>query len=398
MKKILSILLILVLTITPTFVYATEENTNTENTTTTNEPSDKPNSGEEENETEKPSIEPTPSPSPSPSPSPKPSDKPESDEKEETPEEIDYTLKTFDVLNGELDKKFDPNTFKYTVSIDADQLKLKLDFTYDENAQYLINGNNNLDNGDVVKIIISDKETGKEQNVYKFTIKKDIVDLTLKSLKINGYALNEVFESDNLNYTASIPYEIDTITVEAAANDSRAEVSKATGTTNLKVGKNTVKVTVKDGNGNSKIYKIIVTREKESTLEENPTSIITSSGELEEDENSNVITNQNNNTNNSGGDNFLKYAIVSAACLILFTIGGIGVYFFIKTSPSKLKNQPKNTIPTTPVNEPKKENKIVTIEEEKPRRRDMTIEELFSNTREFKKNELNAENIKKEDE
>ena len=47
MKKILSILLILVLTITPTFVYATEENTNTENTTTTNEPSDKPNSGEE---------------------------------------------------------------------------------------------------------------------------------------------------------------------------------------------------------------------------------------------------------------------------------------------------------------------------------------------------------------
>ena len=345
---------------------------------------------EKEEESDETTTEPTPSPSPSPSPEPSDTPNSGSDEEVEKPtvEEIDYTLKTFEVLNGELDKKFDPNTFKYTVSIDSDQLKLKVDFTYDENAQYLINGNNNLDNGDVVKIIISDKETGKEKNVYKFTIKKDVVDLTLKSLKINGYALNEIFESDILSYTASIPYEIDTITVEATANDSRAKISAATGTTNLKVGNNTVKVTVKDGNGNSKTYKIVVTREKESTLEENPTSIITSSSELEEDDNS-LITNSNNSNNNGGSDSFLKYAIVSAACLILFTIGGIGIYFYLKTSPKKLKRPVK----TVPVKEEKEESPLITVVEEKPRNRAITIEELFSNTREFKKEELNNKNI-----
>ena len=97
------------------------------------------------------------------------------------------------------------------------------------------------------------------------TIVKDASNLNLKSLKINGYALNEVFDYNTLHYTASIPYEVDTITVAATPIDNAANVD-ITGLTNLKVGENTVTITVSDKAGNSKKYTIVVTRESEKSV------------------------------------------------------------------------------------------------------------------------------------
>ena len=191
----------------------------------------------------------------------------------------DATLKDLNIENGKLDQSFDPKTEKYKVTVNStvnslEFTSLKKDLN-DSNAKYFVTGNEKLKDGDTVeiKVIAEDGETTK---IYELTIVKDTVNLNLKSLKINGYALNEVFETKTLEYTASIPYEIEIVTIQAVAESKNAKVEVA-GNTNLKVGENTVKITVSDDSNNTKTYKIIVTREKEVSVEEKPTSIITSS-------------------------------------------------------------------------------------------------------------------------
>lgn len=302
----------------------------------------------------------------------------------------DATLKKLTISNGSLDKSFDPNVTQYNVTVDSKVNSLK--FTdldkdlNDSNAGWQVTGNSNLKNNSVVRIIVTSEDKSEKNKVtktYELTIIKDTVNLNLKSLKINGYALNESFDKDILEYTANIPYEIETISVEAPPEDSEKEVT-ISGLTNLKIGQNTVTVTVKDQTGNNKTYKIIVTRDKKVTVEENPTSIITSSNIITENNNSkNSIT--SNFYNNSSSDDFLKYAIVSLACLILFIIGGIGIYFYLKTSPKKMKKE---------LTKIKKDEISPIIEVETEHKNQVNIEDMMQenlvHTKEFKKEELNS--------
>lgn len=276
----------------------------------------------------------------------------------------DATIKELKITNGQINPEFKSDVLEYTVTTNSDVTSLNfgklLDNCESENKGCQITGNSKLKNGSVVKVLVT-AEDGNTKKTYKFTISKEEQEVKeetsndLKSLKINGYALNETFDTDNTQYTASIPYEIETITVTATPKDKNATV-KISGITNLKVGNNTVTITVKDTDGNTKKYTIIVTREKEVSVEENETSIITSD---------NIETN-NKTSNNSttkpkiegNDDNFLKYAIVSLACLILFAIGGIGIYFYLKTSPKKLKKELDSLKKEeSPIVEVKEENK-----------------------------------------
>lgn len=289
------------------------------------------------------------------------------------------TLKKLVISNGTLDKEFKSDVYNYSVTLDTSVNKLE--FTYelsDSNASYFgpsSNVNKNLKNGDKLELkVVAEDGTN---HTYTLTIVKDASNLNLKSLKINGYALNEVFDYNTLHYTASIPYEVDTITVAATPIDNAANVD-ITGLTNLKVGENTVTITVSDKAGNSKKYTIVVTRESEKSVSENPTSIITSTSS---NQTSSII---NSNSNHKSDDSFLKYLIVSIACFILFLIGGIGIYFYMKTSPKKIKNELKN------LNNEKKQQKspILEVGNEKQEALKEVMNEDLMKTKEFSKEEL----------
>ena len=291
----------------------------------------------------------------------------------------DATLKKLVISNGTLDKEFKSDVYNYSVTLDTSVNKLE--FTYelsDSNASYFgpsSNVNKNLKNGDKLELkVVAEDGTN---HTYTLTIVKDASNLNLKSLKINGYALNEVFDYNTLYYTASIPYEVDTITVAATPIDNAANVD-ITGLTNLKVGENTVTITVSDKAGNSKKYTIVVTRESEKSVSENPTSIITSTSS---NQTSSII---NSNSNHKNDDSFLKYLIVSIACFILFLIGGIGIYFYMKTSPKKIKNELKN------LNNEKKqqESPILEVGNEKQEALKEVMNEDLMKTKEFSKEEL----------
>ncbi len=92
-------------------------------------------------------------------------------------------------------------------------------------------------------------------------------DCSLKSLKIKGYSLNEAFSSSKTSYTAKVPYDVKSVSIEALALNEKAEIKSIEGNKNLKVGQNTVTVTAQAEDGTQKQYKIKITREKEEKEE-----------------------------------------------------------------------------------------------------------------------------------
>ncbi|MBQ4131109.1 MAG: cadherin-like beta sandwich domain-containing protein [Clostridia bacterium] len=88
----------------------------------------------------------------------------------------------------------------------------------------------------------------------------------LKSLKISGYSLNESFSSSKTSYTAKVPYETKKVSIVATASSEKAKIKSVEGNTDLKVGSNTVIVTVEAENGTQKEYKIKITRQEKEDV------------------------------------------------------------------------------------------------------------------------------------
>ncbi len=82
-------------------------------------------------------------------------------------------------------------------------------------------------------------------------------DNTLKSLSVEGYELNPVFNKDTTEYTVNVPDTTTEIKVSAVKNDANAHVSGA-GKISLSEGINKVEITVTAQNGAVKTYKINV--------------------------------------------------------------------------------------------------------------------------------------------
>jgi hypothetical protein len=81
----------------------------------------------------------------------------------------------------------------------------------------------------------------------------------LGSITISGVTLTPAFNKNVTSYTAKVGNDTTSLSITATAADSKATVN-ITGNTNLKVGANTVKVTVTAEDGTTKVYTIVVTR------------------------------------------------------------------------------------------------------------------------------------------
>lgn len=234
---------------------------------------------------------------------------------------------------GTLDKPFNSNNTDYTITIPADVDTLNLSeaiiLNVDKSKVDLkVTGDSGLVDGSVIKVLINNEER------YKFTVikeKKQPVDLSLKSLRVTGYTLDQAFDPENLNYTLTIPYEAQDVTIQAAAASSEASVS-VSGATGLEVGKSVVTVTVSDDDGNKREYKITVTREAETEETDEEEENISSTSSSTSNQTSRDVHEDNRK------DRTLQYVLVSIGCLILFLIGGFGIYFYIKTSKKKKGN------------------------------------------------------------
>ena len=111
-------------------------------------------------------------------------------------------------------------------------------------------------NGQSAKMTVIDKQLPNNAN--------------LSSLSLSAGALSPNFTAARTNYTASVPFETDKITLYAKTSDAKAKVAISSNPANLNVGANTIKVTVTAQNGSQKIYTVVVTRREQGATSEPP--------------------------------------------------------------------------------------------------------------------------------
>ena len=90
----------------------------------------------------------------------------------------------------------------------------------------------------------------------------------LRSLEVVGYQISPAFYNGTMDYTLTVPNNVDEITIKAVANYSTSTITGA-GKRKLNVGTNKLVINVVTVEGDSRDYTITVTREKPV----NPTSI-----------------------------------------------------------------------------------------------------------------------------
>lgn len=191
-------------------------------------------------------------------------------------------------------------------------------------------------------------EDGKSTEEYKFVIYRgETTDGSnkLSSLSVKDYNINEKFDENILDYTLSVPFEIEKLDINATAADENAKV-EIKGADNLKVGENIVTITITptDEENEVKIYNITVLREE--YISEDPTTTTFIPG-----------ANDKNNKNSN---------IVLIILLVLggITIIGVAAYFifFYKKKKEKV-NVPKKNESKENTDEAKTQDEMPKIKE-----------------------------------
>ncbi len=191
-------------------------------------------------------------------------------------------------------------------------------------------------------------EDEKSTEEYKFIIYRgETTDGSnkLASLSVKDYNINEKFDENTLDYTLSVPFEIEKLDINATAADENAKV-EIKGADNLKVGENIVTITITptDEESEVKIYNITVLREE--YISEDPTTTTFIPG---------AIDKNNKNSN-----------IVLIILLVLggITIIGVAAYFifFYKKKKEKV-NIPKKTESKENIDEAKTQDEMPKIKE-----------------------------------
>ena len=249
-------------------------------------------------------------------------------------------LSGFTVANATIKPAFDKSIKDYKIYVNKDTIKqitikptteqtgttfsvsCTMGCTPDSNVPNKIN----ISMGKNVAIFTLTSEDGKNTEIYKFTIYRgETTDGSnfLASLNIKGFNINEEFDKNKLDYTATVSYETESIEIDALGEDENADI-QIKGNENLKVGENVITITVTSAETEEKkIYNITVTRQ-EFNEEENTTT-------------SPVIKTENKKKNNT----LLIVLLIVGSTLII----GLAAYFIFfykkkdKKKASELKSE-----------------------------------------------------------
>ena len=325
MKKVCEKLLILVMLlgmmISPIYVYAEE-----------------PSEGTGSEETEEPAT-PTDDPSPSPTPTQTPEPTP-------TPEpKIEPRLASLTVEDFNLNEAFDSEKTNYTLTVPASTSKITITATaIDGCTVFSGNGSHDLAEGKTTTFnIIAKVKNENRTQTYTLAVTRPTESVALRSLMVSGHSLNETFSQTNYTYTMTVPYDTTSLNISAVAENDTDTV-EIDGADNLEVGENEVTITVRSESGKEATYQILVTREEESE-EENQTSNMTSNLVVDEKSENSLV----------------KYILITVGCVVLIAIAAVGIIFYMKSaSPEKKKEKEARKKAKKEANEAatKKEEKV----------------------------------------
>ncbi len=183
----------------------------------------------------------------------------------------DATLSSLKIPNVTLSPKFNKDTLEYTASItDITELTVNATAT-DSNSKIMISENYKalVEGENEIKIAVT-AEDGITTKTYIIKVTLSLTpteeellksNADLKSLEVENFDID--FTKDLKKYTLTVPYETDKINIIAEAENPNATIEME-GTTNLKVGRNTIKIVVtSEDTENKNTYVLTVLREEE---------------------------------------------------------------------------------------------------------------------------------------
>ena len=183
-----------------------------------------------------------------------------------TPPSSNNNLASLTVNVGGLNPGFSQANTNYSVSVDSNVTSIDIDASpADGGARVEGTGNKGLNYGNNTFGI---KVTAPSGAVKTYTITVNRKDNrsgnnNLASLSINGASLDQPFDPNNTNYSAKVPFEIETASINANPADGKARVSVSGNSGLISEETSNVSVTVTAENGASKTYTIAVTRGKD---------------------------------------------------------------------------------------------------------------------------------------
>ena len=192
----------------------------------------------------------------------------------EQPKSSNADLNTLSVSGYTISPAFDKDTLNYTLTVPNNQTEVTINATLaDGKASIAGTGRRTLDVGaNPLKVTVKAEDGTTKIYTINVTRSEDTStpetdtrsgDATLKSLSVSNQNISPAFDKSKTSYTLTVPNDTTSIDVSAIANDSKATVT-ISGNTNLKVGVNPVKITVKAENGTTNVYTINVTRKASS--------------------------------------------------------------------------------------------------------------------------------------
>ena len=169
----------------------------------------------------------------------------------------DARLSSLKVQGCTLNPIFDSDIAVYAIETDQSSINISA-IPIELEASYVIEGNTNLVKGmNIVNITVTapDGKTTKNYTIKATRTKSK--NNNLASLRVVGYDLTPEFSKTNLVYTVNVENDVNSVMVEAIADDENATITGC-GSVNLNTGKNTVKVSVTSEYGNVKEYTVII--------------------------------------------------------------------------------------------------------------------------------------------
>ncbi len=286
---------------------------------------------------ETPEVTPTPDPTDDPT---TPEESPEPTPSEPPVVQSDGYLKSLSVAGVTFDQTFQKTVTEYSAVVTSKTTSINISAVPEVETDTIDSseiGFQNLKSGlNTFEIHVKTKE-GKT-TTYTLKITRATSNMKLKSLRIVGQNLNQMFDPDTYEYTADVTYNVQSIKVQATPEDDNATVT-VLGSSDLDVGRNTVRILVKNETGReSEEYTIIVTRGSEEDLMEDDDEGVTSS-EVEESDSS--VVPPIDDVEDPGKGNTLTYVLVCLLCLLLLAIGIIGIYFYVRSGNKSEKRRQK---------------------------------------------------------
>lgn len=172
-------------------------------------------------------------------------------------------LSSLVVVDQTLSPSFSSSTTGYTVTVASNVNNIMITATPEVSTSTVTGTGNKTINTGTNLFTITVEAEDKTTKSYNIVVTRNASsDSSLASLSINETTLNETFVSSKTDYTASVSNNVDKVTINATANDSKAKSVTGAGVVNLTTGDNTINIVVTAEDNTQTTYTITINRAK----------------------------------------------------------------------------------------------------------------------------------------